>query len=80
MLVKFLDALYGLWRCKLIKVGIDGEPTMVGRLNDLVTCMACEAEHHVLRIWCPPHQMDVVEMLYDDKWSKQAWSMLVYLR
>jgi hypothetical protein len=85
MLVKFLDALYDLWRCKLIKVGIDGKPTMVGRLNDLVTCMACEVEHHVLRIWCPPHQMDVVvkdvaEMLYDDKWSKQAWSMLIYLR
>jgi len=85
MLVKFLDALYGLWRCKLIKVGINGELTMVGRLNNLVTRMACEAEHHVLHIWCPPHQMDVVvkdgaEMLYDDKWSKQAWSMLVYLR
>jgi len=23
---------------------------------------------------------DGVEMLYDDKWSMQAWSMLVYLR
>ncbi len=48
---------------------------MVGRLNGLVTRMAREVEHHVLRIWCPPHQMDVVvkddaEMLYDDEWSK----------
>jgi hypothetical protein len=30
MLVKFLDALYGLWRRKLINVGTNGEPTMVG--------------------------------------------------
>jgi hypothetical protein len=85
MLVKFLDAMYGLWRCKLINVGTDGEPTMVGRLNGLVTRMACEAEHHVLRIWCPLHQMDVVikdgaEMLYDGEWCKQAWSLSVYLR
>jgi len=77
MLVKFLDALYGLWCCKLINVGIDGEPTMVGRLNDLVTRMSREAEHHVLRIWSPPHQMDVVvkdgaKMLYNGKWSKYA--------
>jgi hypothetical protein len=55
MLVKFLDALYSLWRRTLINVGTDGEPTMVGLLNGLVTCMAREAEHHVLRIWCPPH-------------------------
>ncbi len=48
---------------------------MVGRLNGLVTRMAREVEHHILRIWCPPRQMDVVvkdgaEMLYDDEWSK----------
>ncbi len=85
MLVKFLDAMYGLWRRKLINVSTDGKPTMVGQLNGLVTCMACEAEHHVLRIWCPSHQMDVVvkddaEMLYNGEWSKQAWSLSVYLR
>ncbi len=55
MLVKFLDALYGLWRRKLINVGTNGESTMVGRFNGLVTRMARTAEHHVLRIWCPPH-------------------------
>lgn len=65
-------------------MGTDGEPTMVGRLNGLVTRMAREAKHHVLRIWCSSHQMDIVvkdgtEMLYDIKWSKQAWSMSVYV-
>jgi hypothetical protein len=84
MLVKFLDALYDIWRRKLINVGTDGEPTMVGRLNGLVTRMAREAEHHIMRIWSPPHQMDVVvkdgaEMLYDGEWSKQTWSLSVYL-
>ncbi|CAK9877636.1 unnamed protein product [Sphagnum jensenii] len=77
MLVKFLDALYGLWHHKLINVGTDGEPRMVGRLNGLVTCMAREVEHHVMHIWCPLHQMDVIvkdgaEMLYDSERSKQA--------
>jgi len=85
MLLKFLDALYGFWCRKLIKVGTNGEPTMVGRLNGLVTRMAREAEHHILRIRCPLHQMDIVvkdgvEMLYDGEWSKQAWSLSVYLR
>ncbi len=75
MLVKFLDALYGLWRRKLINVGTNSEPTMVGRLNGLVTHMARKAEHHVLRIWCSLHEMDVVvkdgaEMLYDGEWSE----------
>jgi hypothetical protein len=70
---------------KLINVGTDGESTMVGRLNGLVTRMAREAKHHVLRIWCLSHQMDVVvkddvEMLYDGKWSKQVWSLSIYLR
>jgi len=76
--------LYGLWRRKLINVGTNGKPTMVRRLNGLVTRMASEAKHHVLRVWCPSHQMDVIvkdgaEMLYDGEWSKQAWSMSVYV-
>jgi len=50
MLVKFLDALYGLWRRKLINVGTDSELTMVGRFNGLVTRMAREVEHHIMRI------------------------------
>jgi hypothetical protein len=55
MLVKFLDALDGLWRRKLINVGTDGELTTVSRLNGLVMRMAREVEYHVLRIWCPLH-------------------------
>uniref|UniRef100_A0AAV1T8W6 Uncharacterized protein n=1 Tax=Peronospora matthiolae TaxID=2874970 RepID=A0AAV1T8W6_9STRA len=85
ILLKFLDALYGIWRRKPINVGTEGEAAMVRRLNGLVARMSCEAEHHILRIWCPPHQIDVVvkdgaKMVYDGEWSNQTWSLPVCLR
>jgi hypothetical protein len=70
MLVKFLDMLYDLWHRKLINVGTDGELTVVRQRNGLVMHMAREAEHHILRIWCSPHQMDIAKMLYNGEWSK----------
>jgi len=60
MLVKFLDALYSNWRYKLIGMSSDGENTMTGRHAGLVTRMVGCAENPVLRIWCPPHQIDLV--------------------
>jgi hypothetical protein len=85
MLEKFLDAMSNLWRVKLISVATDGEPTMTGRHHGLVTRLAQAAEHKLLRIWCPPHQMDVVvrkgaELLYDGQWIKFAWTFSVHLR
>jgi hypothetical protein len=46
--------------------------------------MAREVEHDILRISCLSHQMDVIvkdgaKMLYNGEWSKQAWSLSVYL-
>ena len=61
MIVKFLDALYAPWRFKLINVSSDGENTMTGRHSGLVTRLRSDAEHDVLRIWCPaPHKIDLV--------------------
>jgi hypothetical protein len=55
MLVKFLDALYGKWRAKLIGMSSDGENMMTGRHTGLVTRMIACAENPVLRIWCALH-------------------------
>ncbi|RHY87044.1 hypothetical protein DYB37_010910 [Aphanomyces astaci] len=60
MLVKFLDALYPPWRTKLIGMSSDGESTMTGRHRGLVTRIVATAENPVLRIWCAPHQIDMI--------------------
>jgi hypothetical protein len=60
MFVKFLDALYRKWRSKSIGMSSDGENTMTGCHAGLVTRMVACAENPVLRIWCPPHQIDLV--------------------
>ncbi|XP_078473017.1 uncharacterized protein LOC144734619 [Lampetra planeri] len=85
MLVKFLDALYPNWRAKLIGFSSDGENTMTGRHGGLVTLIVKEAENDVIRIWCPPHQIDIVvkksaECVFDGSWVKIVYDFSVYLR
>ncbi|BBN02960.1 hypothetical protein Mp_2g19640 [Marchantia polymorpha subsp. ruderalis] len=58
--VKVLDVLYSQWREKLLSVSNDGENTMTCRHGGLVTLLGKEAENHILRIWCPAHQIDLV--------------------
>jgi hypothetical protein len=60
MVCKLLDNLCVSWRSKLISVSTDGENTMTGWIGGFVTLMAKEAVYEVLRVWCPPHQMDLV--------------------
>jgi hypothetical protein len=43
-----------------MNISSDGENTMTGRHVGFVTRMANEAANPVLRIWCPPHQIDLV--------------------
>ncbi len=45
---------------KLISMSSDGERTMIGHLRGLVTLIVACAENNMLRIWCPPHQIDIV--------------------
>jgi len=85
MVCKFMDALLPPWRAKLISVASDGENTMTGRHSGLVTRLCAAAENHVLRIWCPPHQIDLVtkraaEGINDGQWVKFAYTYSVYLR
>ncbi|RHY39496.1 hypothetical protein DYB30_013534 [Aphanomyces astaci] len=60
MLIKFLDALSPPWRTKLIGMSSDGESTMTGRHRGLVTRIVATAENPVLRVWCAPHQIDMI--------------------
>ena len=85
MICKFLDAVYPLWRAKLISVSSDGENTMTGRHAGLVSRLSAAAENEILRIWCPPHQIDLVmkkaaEDISDGIWVKFAYTLSVYLR
>ncbi|CAK9275998.1 unnamed protein product [Sphagnum jensenii] len=85
LIVKFMDALYNKWRAKLIGVSTDGENTMMGRHAGVVTRLVDCANHDVMRIWCAPHQIDIMvkataEGINNGDWVKQAYSFFVYLR
>jgi hypothetical protein len=49
-----------MWHDKLISVNNDGENTMIGCHGGLVTLLKKEATDNILRVWCAPHQMDIV--------------------
>jgi hypothetical protein len=85
MLVKFLDALNQPWRAKLIGTSSDGENTMTGRHGGLVTRIVQCAKNNVLRVWCVPHQIDIVVKSSADginggAYIKEDCSFSVHLR
>jgi hypothetical protein len=60
LVVKILDVLFPSWRDKLISVSSDGENTMTGCKGGFVTLLEKEATNKILRVWCAPHQMDIM--------------------
>jgi hypothetical protein len=85
LIAKFMDALYIKWCAKLIGVSTDGKNTMTGRHVGVVTRLVDCADNDVLRIWCTPHQIDIVvkaatEDIDNSVWVKQAYTFSVYLR
>jgi len=85
MICKLLDHLCGSWRSMLLSVSTDGENTMTGWKGGFVTLMDKEATNDVLRVWCPPHQMDLVIrdatlMVTDGTFAKTTPSFTVHLR
>lgn len=85
MVCKLLDNLCDSWRSLLISVSTDGENTMTGWLGGFVTLMAKEAIYDVLRVWCPPHQMDLVikdatVRINAESFAKTTHSFTVHLR
>jgi len=85
LLCKFLDALYPDWRVKLLNASSDGENTMTGRHAGLITCITWCAEFNVLRVWCVPHQIDIIvkssaEGINGGAYVKDVYSFSIHLR
>jgi hypothetical protein len=60
MICRILDALYACWRSKIIAFSTNGENTMTGQHAGVVTRIDHECETKFMRIWCAPHQIDLV--------------------
>jgi hypothetical protein len=80
-----MDTMYNKWRSKLIGVWTNDQNTMTGRHAGVVTRLIACADNHVLRIWCAPHQIDivvkaVVEAIDNGVWVKQVYTFSVFLR
>jgi hypothetical protein len=85
LIAKFMDALYSKWRSKLIGVLTDGENTMTCHHAGVITRLVACADNNVLRIWCTPHQINivvkaVVEAIDNSVWVKQVYTFFVFLR
>jgi hypothetical protein len=85
LIVKFMDTLYNKWRSKLIGVSTNSENTMTGRHAGVVTHLVACADNNVLRIWCTPHQINIVvkvavEAIDNGVWVKQVYTFSVFLR
>jgi hypothetical protein len=90
MIFHILDALYARWRSKTIVFSTDGENTdgentMIGRHIGVVTRIDHEFETKFMRIWCAPHQIDIVvndvsHSLDDGLFYKTAHDFNVHLR
>jgi hypothetical protein len=55
-----LNILCPDWRSKLISISFDEENTMTGPHRGVVTLFGKECNNQVFRIWCVPHQLDIV--------------------
>jgi len=80
-----LDTLCPDWRSKLISISSDGENTMTGQHGRVVTLLENECNNPVLRIWCVPHQLDIVvkntlQDVLDQAFYKVAHAYSVHLR
>jgi len=85
LIVKILDVLFLMWRDKLNSVSNDGDNTMTGRHGGFVTLLEKEVTNNILRVWCAPHQMDIVikkvtKAMMDGLFYKIAHAFLVHLR
>jgi hypothetical protein len=55
-----MNVLCPTWNDKLICIASDGENTMTGRTGGVVTLLERQCTNPVLRVWCVPHQLDLV--------------------
>ncbi len=80
-----LNTVFPSWREKVVSISSDGENTMTGRHAGVVTLLENECSNPVLRIWCIPHQFDIVVKnathgVLDEAFYKVAHAFSVHLR
>jgi hypothetical protein len=85
MIIKVLNAVYPAWRMKLYGFSSDGENKMTGRIGGVATLLQREAEYDLVRVWCGPHQIDLVvkkvlRAIYDGRFKRIAHLLSVWLR
>jgi hypothetical protein len=79
-----LNTVFPSWREKVISISLDGENTMTGRHAGVVTLLENECLNPVLRIWCVPHQLNIVVKnathgVLDEAFYKVAHAFSVHL-
>jgi hypothetical protein len=84
LIVKIRDVLFSMWHDKLILVSNDGENTMTGRHSGLVTLLENRVTNNILRVWCVPHQMNIIikkvtKAMMDGLFDNIAHVFLVHL-
>ncbi len=80
-----LNTVSPSWCEKVISISSNGENTMIGRHASVVTLLENQCSNPVLRIWCVPHQLDIVVKnathgLLDEAFYKVAHAFSVHLR
>jgi hypothetical protein len=85
MICRIMDVLYACWQSKIIDFNTDGENTMIRRHAGVVTWIDHASETKLMRIWCVPHQIDLIvkdvnHSLDDGLFYKTAHNFSVHLR
>jgi hypothetical protein len=73
LIAKFMDTLYIKWRAKLIGASTNNENTMMGHHVGVVTRLVDCANNDVMRIWCAPHQIDIVVKVVAEGIDNDVW-------
>jgi hypothetical protein len=76
---------YARWRYKIIAFSTNGENTMIRRHVSVATKIDYEFKTKLMRIWCAPHQIDlvvksVIPWMIDILFYKTTHDFSVHLR
>ena len=76
-LAKFFDALFPEWRNFLVGVSSDGDRSMTGRIQGVLTRLAKESLLELFKIWCGLHQFDLLmQRVYSASLDEEFYSTL----
>ncbi len=87
LITRFLDALSGtmtIWHAKLVSVLTNGKSTMTKCHHGVMICFGQVVKFSVLRIWCMPHQIDIViknatTLPQNGQWIEVVYKWCVHL-